>query len=878
MKESVRYMIGAFGIFLCLGCSTKNSNEYPFRDESLTIEQRVEDLVSRLTLEEKVSQMVSNAAAIERLGIPAYDWQNECLHGVGKVADYKVTVFPQPIGMAAAWDVEAMHQVADCISEEGRAIYHDALKRGIVGSYYGLTYWAPNINIFRDPRWGRGHETYGEDPYLTAALGKAFVEGLQGNDSIYLKSSACVKHYAVHSGPESLRHKFTTEVSTYDLWDTYLPAFRDVIVDGKATGVMCAYNAYSGKPCCGNDLLMSNILRNKWNFKGYVTSDCGAIDDFYKEHKTHPDTISAAVDAVLHGTDLDCIRDVAFKTLVQAVRENRIKEEYIDNAVKRLFTIRFRLGMFDKDASSKWERPLSVLESQEHQALARKVAQESIVLLKNNQNILPLRKDLRKLAVIGPNANVDLDLLGNYHGYPSDIVTVLEGIKGKISSNTSVYYKKMVDYLAIDDFVPLDVQNMLSYQGKKGFHAEYFNNGAFDGIPEVKQENEVELHYMGETDIAKGVSSLDFSVRYVTYFRPQETSEYTLNLDTDKRFRLYVEDKLCIDASTGKAKAEGKYIQRFEAGKMYKIKFEVMMKGRHGNLSFQIGKTVSPSIEQLAEQVKDADAIVFVGGISPSLEGEENGVHCKGFKDGDRTTIALPEIQTQFMKALVKTGKPVIFVLMTGSAISINWEDAHVPAILNVWYGGQATGEAVADVLFGDYNPSGRLPVTFYKSDNDLPPFTDYSMENRTYRYFKGKVLYPFGYGLSYTTFNYANLTSVDRMATTDSLEVQVDVTNTGLVKGDEVVQLYVKHIAKEDYLPIRALKGFARVSLMPGETKTVCLKLSPRDLATYNDFGECCVRSGEIKISVGGGQPGGNASFVEKKVLLQGGVNMLPM
>lgn len=878
MKEGVKYMIGAFGIFLCLECFSNNSNEYPFRDESLTIEQRVRDLVSRLTLEEKVSQMVSNAAAIERLGIPAYDWQNECLHGVGKVADYKVTVFPQPIGMAAAWDVEAMRQVADCISEEGRAIYHDALKRGIVGSYYGLTYWAPNINIFRDPRWGRGHETYGEDPFLTAALGKAFVEGLQGNDSVYLKSSACVKHYAVHSGPESLRHKFTTEVSTYDLWDTYLSAFRDVIVDGKATGVMCAYNAYSGKPCCGNDLLMSNILRNKWNFEGYVTSDCGAIDDFYKEHKTHPDTVSAAVDAVLHGTDLDCIRDVAFKTLVQAVRENRIKEAYIDEAVKRLFTIRFRLGMFDKEGAGRWAFPLSVLESAEHKELARKLARESIVLLKNEHHILPLRKDLQKLAVIGPNANVTLDLLGNYHGYPSDIVTVLEGIKKKVSPQTSVYYKKMLDFLAVDDFVPVDFQDMVSYQGRQGFYAEYFNNGVFDGIPKVRLEKDVDLHYMGQTELVEGVSSLDFSVRYVTYFQPQTTGEYTLNLDTDKRFRLYVEDKLCIDASTGKAKAVGKYTRQFEAGKKYEIKLEVMLKGRQGNLSFQIGKTLAPSVAQLAEQVKDMDAIVFVGGISPSLEGEENGVYCEGFKDGDRTTIALPEIQTQFMKALVKTGKPVVFVMMTGSAIAVNWEDAHVPAILNAWYGGQAAGEAVADVLFGDYNPSGRLPVTFYKNDNDLPSFTDYSMENRTYRYFKGKVLYPFGYGLSYTTFRYGNLTSADCVATTDSLEVRVEVTNTGLIKGDEVVQLYVKHIGKEDYLPIRALKGFTRVSLMPGETKVVCLKLAPRDLATYNDFGECNVRPGKIRLSVGGGQPGNGTSFIEKEVLLQGSVNMLPM
>lgn len=875
MVRNVVRGIAILCVALSVGCSSLQQPDYPFLNESLSIEQRVEDLVSRLTLGEKVSQMVSNAPAIERLGIPAYDWQNECLHGVGKVADYKVTVFPQPIGMAAAWDTEAMQQAADYISEEGRAIYQDALKRGIVGSYYGLTYWAPNINIFRDPRWGRGHETYGEDPFLTATLGKAFVRGLQGTDSVYLKASACVKHYAVHSGPESLRHRFTTEVTNYDLWDTYLSAFRDVIVDGKVSGVMCAYNAYSGKPCCGNDLLMWDILRNKWGFQGYVTSDCGAIDDFYKGHKTHKDTISAAIDAVLHGTDLDCIRDVAFKTLVRAVQENRMKEEEIDRAVKRLFTIRFRLGMFDKEQMNV---PLSSLESAEHQRLARKLAQESIVLLKNERNVLPLKKNLRKLAVIGPNANVDLELLGNYHGYPSEIVTVLQGIKEKVSPETSVYYKKMIDYLSVDDFVPMEeLHDMLSYQGKRGFYAEYFDNENFEGNPKIRLEQTIGLHYRGETEIA-GLSSLNFSVRYQTYFRPQKTGQYTLNLNTDKRFRLYVDDKLCIDASKGKAKVSGKYSQDFEAGKSYRIKLELIMKGRHGDASFEIGRLQLPSMDELAAQVRDADAIIFVGGISPSLEGEENGVYCKGFEDGDRTTIALPEVQTQFMQALVRTGKPVVFVMMTGSAIAINWENEYVPAILNAWYGGQAAGKAVADVLFGDYNPSGRLPVTFYKSDDDLPPFTDYSMERRTYRYFKGRVLYPFGYGLSYTTFGYNHLELKEHIATTDSLDVQVEVTNNGSVEGDEVVQLYVKHLGKEDYLPIRALKGFARVTLKPGETKTVCLTLSPRDLATYNDFSECCVRPGKIRISVGGGQPDTGAPVIEKDITLTGPVNILPM
>lgn len=726
-------------LLLCGSCARKA--EYPFRDTTLSIEERVGDLVSRLTLEEKVAQMASAAPAIERLGIPAYDWQNECLHGVGKLADYKVTVYPQPIGMAATWNKEMIEQAASCIADEGRAIYHDALKHHNHGSYYGLTYWAPNINIFRDPRWGRGHETFGEDPYLTGALGKAFVEGLQGGDSVYLKASACAKHYAVHSGPESLRHEFSTEVSVYDLWDTYLPAFRDVIVDGAVSGIMCAYNAYAGRPCCGNDLLMMDILRNKWGFKGYVTSDCGAIDDFYKAHYTHPDTISAAVDAVLHGTDLDCIRDMAFKTLVEAVRTGHIQEQEIDKAVKRLFNIRFKLGMFDPDDQVEYAQiPLSVVDSEKHQALALKMARESIVLLKNEQQVLPLNKALRKIAVVGPNATTDLGLLGNYHGYPSRIVTILDAIKAKVSPETTVYYEKMVDHVAIDDFKTLDVLSQCSYNGQKGFYAEYFNNTTFEGVSETRQEDKVDLHYRGEVKIIHDLSSLAFSVRYTTKFTPLVSGEYTLNLDTDKRFLLQINNQICVDAREGKAKSNGKYTCSFEAGKEYEIKIEAVLKGRHGDLSFEIGKRQWDSYAELAGHVKDADAIIFVGGISPALEGEQNGVQCRGFEDGDRTTIALPEVQTALLKELKKTGKPVIFVMMTGSAIAVNWENEHIPAIVNAWYGGQAGGEAVADVLFGDYNPSGRLPVTFYKRDVDLPLFTDYSMEGRTYRYLKGSL------------------------------------------------------------------------------------------------------------------------------------------
>ena len=595
--------------------------QYQFQDPSLPIETRVNDLVLKMTLEEKVSQMLNTAPAIDRLGIPAYNWWNECLHGVARTS-FKVTVYPQAIGMAATWDKNSIHQMGDYTSEEGRAINNESIKKGNHSIYLGLTYWTPNINIFRDPRWGRGQETYGEDPYLTGSMGKAFVTGLQGNDPKYLRAAACAKHYAVHSGPESSRHEFDAEISDYDLWDTYLPAFKNLIVNAKVAGVMCAYNAFKGQPCCGNDLLMNNILRNEWNFKGYVTSDCGAIDDFYERHKTHKDAESAAADAVLHGTDVEC-GNVTYRTLVAAVKDGKLTEAQLDVSVKRLFTIRMRLGMFDPIEMVKYAQiGTDVLESPAHHAQALKMARQSIVLLKNQANTLPLSKYLKKIAVVGPNANNSETVLGNYNGFPTRIVNALDGIKAKLGSNTEVVY---------------------------------VHGTQFVGDPGV-----------------------------------------------------------------------------------------------------------NPDFKNVIDSVKDADAIIYVGGISPRLEGEEMRVKQAGFSGGDRTSILLPEVQTELLKALHATGKPVVFVMMTGSAVAIPWEAEHIPAIVNAWYGGQDAGTAIADVLFGDYNPAGRLPVTFYKSDSDLPSFTDYSMANRTYRYFKGQPLYGFGYGLSYSKFKYDDLISPD--------------------------------------------------------------------------------------------------------------------
>lgn len=691
------------------------AQDYPFRNENLSIDDRVSDLVARLTLEEKVMQMLNSAPAIERLGIPAYDWWNECLHGIGRT-EYKVTVFPQAIGMAASWNIPLIGQVADAISDEGRAIYNDASSKGNYSIYHGLTYWTPNINIFRDPRWGRGQETYGEDPFLTGAIGKAFVRGLQGDDSRYLKAAACAKHYAVHSGPENTRHTFNTFVTDYDLWDTYLPAFRDLIVDADVAGVMCAYNAYGGEPCCASNLLMQRILRDNWRFTGYVTSDCGAIDDFYRHHKTHPNEAYAAADAVFHGTDLDCGKE-AYKGLVEAVQKGLIGEEQIDTSLKRLFTIRYRLGLFDSADNVKYSKiPLSVLESPRHKELASRITRESIVLLKNENNFLPLSKKLKKVAVIGPNADNEVSVLGNYSGFPTEISTPYKAIKNKLKG-AEVVYEKGVDYV----------------------------------IPSENSKEE---------------------------------------------------------------------------------------------------------IKSLAQRMKNMDVVVFVGGISPEIEGEEMPVKIEGFTGGDRTSIKLPRIQTELMQALRAQDIPVVFVMMTGSAIATEWESQNIPAILNAWYPGQDAGNAIADVIFGDYNPSGRLPVTFYAKDSDLPAFNSYEMKNRTYRYFEGEVLYPFGYGLSYTTFEYGAIKVVPQVENRVNIRVEVDVKNTGNIDGDEVVQLYISHPDYDGYKPLYSLKAFKRINIKAGQTEKVIFDLNPKELALTDADGLLKVMPGTRKIYVGGSSP----------------------
>jgi len=833
------------------------AQHYPFEDHQLPFERRVDDLVSRLSLEEKVLQMLNSAPAIPRLKIPAYDWWNETLHGVARTP-FKVTVFPQAIAMAATFDPAALYQMADYSALEGRAIYNKALETGRTKErYLGLTYWTPNINIFRDPRWGRGQETYGEDPYLTAALGDAFVRGLQGDDPKYLKAAACAKHYAVHSGPEPLRHVFNADVSPFDLWDTYLPAFEKLVTESKVAGVMCAYNAFQGQPCCGSDLLMTDILRNKWKFNGYVTSDCWAIDDFFKNHKTHKDAASAAADAVFHGTDLDCGTD-AYKALVTAVKEGIITEKDIDVSVKRLFMIRFRLGMFDPAELVKYANtPISVLENSDHQAHALKMARASMVLLRNENQTLPLSKTLKKIVILGPNADNSIAVLGNYNGTPSKITTVLEGIQEKVDKNTQVVYEQAVSFTNDTLLSYLDLSSQFSFNQQQGFKAEYFKGTELqDKALFTQMEPSLNHSWQEGQQIGGGMMANNFSARYSTAFRALENGEITFEVEGDDGYRLLVNGKKVLDAWTRNRWGAQTYKLKTTKDTSYHLVLEYWQGEGTAKIRFSAGAFKRTDFAALSIRHQDADAFVFVGGISPQLEGEEMKVDLPGFSGGDRTSIMLPAVQTSLMKTLASTGKPVIFVMMTGSAIAIPWEAAHIPAIVNAWYGGQSAGLAVADVLFGDYSPSGRLPVTFYQSDADLADFNDYSMENRTYRYFKGKPLFGFGFGLSYTSFLYQQLEAPVKIAAGKGTTLSVTVTNTGKVAGDEVVQLYVEHSDPAIKTARKALKGFQRISLAPGEHKKVSFTLLPADLSFVDANGNRQALKGKIHFSVGGSQP----------------------
>lgn len=661
------------------------------------------------------------------------------------------------------------------------------------------------------------------------------------------------------SGPEPSRHSDNFNPSVYDLWDTYLPAFKELITKANVEGVMCAYNAVNTQPCCGNDLLMNDILRKEWKFTGYVTSDCWAIDDFYKYHKTHKNATESAVDAVLHGTDLECGQTV-YKTLIDAVKQGLIKESQIDISLKRLFTTRFRLGMFDPPSMVPYaQTPASALEAPAHQAHALKMAQQSIVLLRNENNTLPLSKKIKRIAVVGPNADNSISVLGNYNGIPSKVVTLLQGIKEKLGTDVEVLYEKAINFTNDTLLVYSDQSNQFKWEGQQGFKAEYFNNRELSGTPVITRTEKNVDHFWQEGQVVvEGIKANHFSARYSTTYTATKDGEISWEVEADDGYRFFINNNEVINAWQRNRWGARNYRLKTKKDSTYHIVLEYWQGDGKANVRLRTGNFQKTDFTALANKLSSADAIIFAGGISPQLEGEEMRVDYPGFNGGDRTTIQLPVVQTNLLKALQSTGKPVVFVMMTGSAIATPWESKNIPAIVNTWYGGQSAGTAIADVLFGDYNPAGRLPVTFYEKDSDLPGFMDYSMEGRTYRYFKGEALYPFGYGLSYTTFTYDDFKMAKTVAINKPVTLSVKVKNNGSKDGEEVVQLYVSFSQTKSKIPVRSLKGFQRIMLKAGETKVVNFTLRPEDLSLVNDTnGKTYQPKGKVQISIGGGQPG---------------------
>lgn len=824
-----------------------------YKDSSLPISERVDDLINQMTLDEKILQMVYEAPAIVRLGIPEYNWWNEGLHGVGRAG--VATVFPQAIGLAATWNQELIHQLATAISDEARAKHHEALRRNIHSIYTGLTYWSPNINIFRDPRWGRGQETFGEDPYLTASLGVAFVKGLQGDDPNYLKLVATPKHFAVHSGPESTRHSFDARVSEREMRETYLPHFEACIREGKAYSIMGAYNRTNGEVCCGSETLLQKILRDEWGFEGYVVSDCWAIIDFYAHHKIVATPEEAAALAVNNGCDLEC--GCTFPHLSGAVEQGLITEETINRAVRRLFTARFKLGMFDSPEQVPYAQiPYEIVNCEAHQALALEAARESIVLLKNEGELLPLSKDIGSIAVIGPNANYVEVLLGNYHGSPANPVTPLAGILKKLSPSTRLYHAQ--GSLLAGGVLPLEVipaahlYPVLSSAHEHGLDAAYFDNHYFQGQPVLQRiDSHIDLNWRGFSPLT-GQWGDGFSVRWSGYLCPPAGGLCRLGVNGFNAYKLYLDDELLIEFENAHDHHVTTKDVELEAGRFYRLRLEFSSRGIDSRAQLLWAwPGVDYQVEALAMAAK-ADVIVAVMGLSPLLEREELAVDVEGFLDGDRTAIGLPAPQEKLLKQLHALSKPVVLVLLNGSSLAAGWAAENIPAIVDAWYPGEAGGDAIADVLFGDYNPAGRLPITFYESVDDLPPFEDYRMDGRTYRYFQGAPLYPFGHGLSYTTFHYDNL-RIDRSAAEAGgrVNISADVTNTGDRAGDEVVQLYIRQASASDRL-IKELKGFQRTNLAPGECKTVTFTLFVNQLAGYDDELLAAVRSGKIEVMVG--------------------------
>jgi beta-glucosidase len=876
MRRLRRYPLAPLVVVLLLlvdSCRTGESpkeEELPYLDPKLPIDERVDDLVARMTLEEKISQMVNQAPAIERLGIPEYNWWSEGLHGVARAG--LATVFPQAIGLGATWDRDLMFRVSTAISDEARAKHHEFARKGKRFIYQGLTLWSPNINIFRDPRWGRGQETYGEDPFLTGRLAVEFIKGLQGDDSVYFKTIATVKHFAVHSGPEIDRHTFNAVTNNKDLYETYVPQFETGIKEGGAYSLMCAYNRYNGEACCTSGKLLDEVLRKDWKFSGFVVSDCDGIVDIYKNHKQVETPAEAAALAVKSGTDLECGK--VYLNLKEAVDRKLITEKEIDVSVKRLFKARFKLGMFDPPEMVKYANiSYSVVDNKEHRELALEAARKSIVLLKNEHNTLPLKKDIKTLAVIGPNADQWLMLLGNYNGVPADPVTPLRGIRQKLKDANVLYAQgcELAEGMPTYKTIPA---NTLFNGNSGGLKAEYFNNSDFSGSPLFREtDQEVDKNWSDKAP-RNDMNDDNFSVRWSGELVPDKTAIYQMGFISTCNTRLYLDDSLVAKTiyhfrdEYGDPRLRKSPVMKLEAGHKYKIVLEAI--DTYADAQVQLVWTrPQPNLKQEAVDIaKKSDAIIMFMGLTARMEGEEMDIKIDGFSAGDRTRIDLPDTQQDLIKAINALGKPVVLVLLNGSALAIHWEQKNVPAILEAWYPGQAAGQAIADVLFGDYNPSGRLPVTFYKSVNDLPSFKEYNVVGQTYRYFKGEPLYPFGFGLSYTTFEYSDLSIVESQKVGDPVKLSLTIKNTGQMKGDEVVQVYLRNTAAQKKSPIRSLVEFNRVTLEPGESRQIHFELSADVFTRIDEQGKKVKEPGKYEIAVGGSQPDGKTSSSLAKVI----------
>ncbi len=874
-----RVFVYAAAIALGCGLATAQDNgKAPYLDPSLPPEQRAADLVHRMTLEEKASQLVNQARAIPRLKVPAYDWWSESLHGV---AVNGTTEFPEPIGLAATFDPAAIHEMAVAISTEGRIKHAQDERAGHSDIFEGLDFWAPNINIFRDPRWGRGQETYGEDPFLTARMGVAFVTGMQGDDEKYYRVISTPKHYAVHSGPEPTRHTADVTVSKHDEIDTYLPAFRATVTEAKAGSVMCAYNSINGQPACANEFLLEDQLRGKWKFDGYVVSDCGAVIDIYNGHKFKPTQPEASGLSLQRGMDNECVDftfkvkdDHDYKPYLDAVKGGFLKESEIDVAVTRLFTARMKLGMFDPPEMVPYSKiDESMLNSDAHRALARKLANESMVLLKND-GVLPLKAG-KKIAVIGPLADQTKVLLGNYNGIPTHTVSILEGVR-KEFGDAKVNYVAGTQFLGHDaDPVP---SSALSVDGKPGLTVS-FAKLDLGNINNPEATKPLAQSVAANVDAAatklppetEGVHPL--AIRWDGNITAKESGDYNLGLKANGFFRIKVDGKDVTSSYNGDAKEAKLGRVHLEAGKPSQLHVEYTppFDGGESNAKLVWSKVDRSPQPAAIAAAKAADVVVAVVGITSELEGEEMQVSEPGFKGGDRTSLDLPKPEQDLLEALAKTGKPLVVVLTNGSALAVNWASEHANAIIDAFYPGEEGGAAVAETLSGKNNPAGRLAVTFYKSVDQLPPFEDYSMKGRTYRYFDGQPLYPFGYGLSYTKFSYGELSvPTSPVKAGDPVTADVTVTNAGKLAGDEVAQLYLSFPDVKG-APLRALRAFKRVHLEPGASEKVHFELKDRDLSMVTEAGEPVISEGTYTVSVGGGQPNTSAPTVSGKFQIEG-------